>query len=118
MSYTKKLFSTETKWEKIAGFSRALRIGNQIFVAGTTATGTDGIVGKSDPAAQTRFILDRIEQSIIELGGKLTDVIRTRIYVSDIKDWEIVARIHGEIFNQIRPVNTLVQAKLVNYCLL
>jgi enamine deaminase RidA (YjgF/YER057c/UK114 family) len=74
-------------------------------------------VGKSDPAAQTRFILDRIEQSITELGGKLTDVIRTRIYVSDIKNWEIVARIHGEIFNIIRPVNTLVQAKLVNHCL-
>lgn len=117
MPNIKKLFSTDTKWEKIAGFSRAIRIGNQIFVAGTTATESDGIVGHGDPAEQTRFILDRIEYSITELGGKLTDVIRTRIYVSDIKDWEIVARIHGEKFNQIRPVNTLVQAKLVNDCL-
>lgn len=117
MPNIKKLFSTDTKWEKIAGFSRAIRIGNQIFVAGTTATESNGIVGQGDPAAQTHFILDRIEHAITELGGKLTDVVRTRIYVSDIKDWEIVARIHGEKFNQIRPVNTLVQAKLVNDCL-
>lgn len=116
-SPTKKLLSTETKWEKIAGFSRAIRLGDHIFVAGTTATDQEGIVGKDDPAAQMRFILDRIEKAIIDLGGKLTDAIRTRIYVSDINNWEVIARIHGERFKDIKPVNTLVQAKLVGDCL-
>jgi enamine deaminase RidA (YjgF/YER057c/UK114 family) len=112
-----KRYSTGTKWEEIAGFSRAIRFNNQIFIAGTTATGPEGTVGKNDPAAQMHFILERIEQAIIELGGKLTDVIRTRIYVSDINHWEVIAKIHGEKFRHIRPVNTLVQANLVNDCL-
>lgn len=108
---------TGTIWEKVAGFSRAVRIHNQILVAGTTATGPDGIVGKGDPARQMHFILARIENAINELGGLLTDVVRTRIYVSNINDWEIVAKIHGEAFHAIRPVTTLVQAKLVGECL-
>lgn len=113
----KKLLSTKTKWEDIVGFSRAIRLGQQIFVAGTTATSQEGAVGKNDPAAQMRFILDRIEKAIVDLGGKLSDVVRTRIYVNDINDWEIVAKIHGEKFKDIKPVNTLVQAKLVGDCL-
>ncbi len=110
-------YSTGTIWEEIAGFSRAIRVGNQIIVSGTTATSTDGIVGKNDPAAQMRFILNRIEQALIQLGGSLENVVRTRIYVSDINNWEIVAKIHGEIFKNIRPANSLIEAKLVGDCL-
>lgn len=113
----RKSVDTGTIWENVAGFSRAIRIHNQIFVAGTTATGPNGLVGQNNPAEQMHFILDRIEQSIHELGGKLADVIRTRIYVSDINYWETVAKIHGERFRDIRPVCTLVQAKLVGDCL-
>ncbi|MBA3535259.1 MAG: RidA family protein [Tatlockia sp.] len=108
----RQIFSTGTIWEEIAGFSRAVRVGNHIFVAGTTATGSEGIIDKGDPAKQMHFILDRIEQAIVKLGGTLNDVVRTRIYVNDINDWEIVAKIHGDKFRKIRPVNTLIQAKL------
>lgn len=117
MNNIKQQFSTGTIWEETAGFSRAIRIGNQILVAGTTATDKAEIVGKNDPARQMQFILERIEQAIIALGGKLTDVVRTRIFVNDINDWEQVAKIHGQIFNTIKPVSTLVQAKLVGECL-
>jgi len=109
--------NTGTIWEEIAGFSRAIRVGNQILIAGTTASGPAGIVGKGDPAKQMYFILDRIEQALQELGGALKDVVRTRTYVSDINHWEIVAKIHGEKFKTIRPVNTLVEARLVGDCL-
>ena len=110
--------NTDTLWEAVAGFSRAIRIDNRILVSGTTATGIDGIVGKGDPEKQMNFILDRIEQAIQELGASLKDVIRTRIYISDINNWEIVAKIHGERFKTIRPVNTLVEARLVGECLI
>jgi enamine deaminase RidA (YjgF/YER057c/UK114 family) len=117
MNDGRQIFSTGTIWEEIAGFSRAVRVGNHIFVAGTTATGSEGIIDKGDPAKQMHFILDRIEQAIVKLGGTLNDVVRTRIYVNDIKDWEIVAKIHGDKFRKIRPVNTLIQAKLAGECL-
>ncbi|MDX2164771.1 MAG: RidA family protein [Gammaproteobacteria bacterium] len=113
----RQTFSTETQWEEIAGFSRALRVGNHIFVAGTTATGPEGVLHKNDAAKQMIFILDRIEHAIVKLGGTLENVVRTRIYVNDINDWEVVAKIHGEKFRAIKPVNTLVQAKLVGECL-
>jgi enamine deaminase RidA (YjgF/YER057c/UK114 family) len=109
--------STDTIWEEKAGFSRALRVGNHIYVAGTTATDKDGIVGKNDPAIQMHFILGRIEEVIKKLGGSLSDVVRTRIYVSNINDWEVIASIHGALFATIRPVCTLVQATLVGECL-
>lgn len=102
-----------THWEALAGYSRAVRVGDRILVSGTTATGPDGIVGAGDPAAQARFILDKIETAIRELGGSLRDVVRTRVYVSDLAHWEPVARVHGERFGAIRPANTLVQARLV-----
>ncbi|CDZ77312.1 Putative aminoacrylate peracid reductase RutC [Legionella massiliensis] len=114
----KQLYSTETLWEEIAGFSRAIRIDNNIYVAGTTASESNSIIiGKDDPAKQMHFILNKIEKAITHLGGTLKDVVRTRIYVSDIGDWEIVAKIHGDKFRQIRPVNTLIQATLVGDCL-
>ena len=112
-SMSKQTVSSGTKFEEIAGYSRAVRIGDRILVSGTTATGPDGLVGGADPAAQARYALDKIENAIQQLGGRLEDVVRTRVYVSDIANWEIVARVHGERFRKIRPVNTLVEAKLV-----
>ncbi len=111
---TRQTVSTGTTWESLAGYSRAVRVGNHIFVSGTTATDPAGnVVGAGDPAAQTRYCLDKIEAAIKQLGGVLSDIVRTRIYISSIDDWEPVARIHGERFAQIRPANTLVKAELV-----
>ena len=106
--------NTDTSWEAIAGYARAVRIGNLISVSGTTATDANGdAVGLGDPAAQTHFILSKIENALGQLGASLQNVIRTRIYVRYIADWEPVSRAHGERFAQIRPANTLVEAQLV-----
>jgi enamine deaminase RidA (YjgF/YER057c/UK114 family) len=106
--------SSGTKWEEIGGYARAVRVGNRILVSGTTATGPDNqVVGRGDPRAQARYALDKIETAIKQLGGTLTDVVRTRIYVSNLADVEKVVRVHGERFAAIRPANTLVQAQLV-----
>jgi enamine deaminase RidA (YjgF/YER057c/UK114 family) len=102
-----------TVWEELAGYSRAVRVGDRILVSGTTATGPDGLAGGNDPAAQARYILDKIEKAITQLGGSMRDVVRTRVFVRNIADWEPVALVHGERFGDIRPVNTLVEAKLV-----
>ncbi|MCP4360686.1 MAG: RidA family protein [Chloroflexi bacterium] len=102
-----------THWEALAGYARAVRINERILVSGTTATGPDGIVGVGDAAAQTHFIIDKIETAIQQLGGSLSDVVRTRIYLRYIDQWELVAGVHGERFGHIRPANTLVQAELV-----
>jgi aryl-alcohol dehydrogenase-like predicted oxidoreductase/enamine deaminase RidA (YjgF/YER057c/UK114 family) len=102
-----------TIWEDIAGFSRAVRTGDRILVSGTTATHGDRVIGGSDPAAQTHFVIDKIEGALQSLGGKLEDVIRTRVYVGNMEDWEPVARAHGARFRDIKPANTLVQAGLV-----
>ena len=113
MTVKKATFGSGTVWEDMAGYSRAVRVGDRILVSGTTATGPDDLVGGADPAAQARFIFDKIEFSIKALGGRFEDIVRTRVYVSDITHWEAVARAHGERFARIRPVNTLVEAKLV-----
>jgi enamine deaminase RidA (YjgF/YER057c/UK114 family) len=105
--------SSGTQWEALAGYSRAVRVGDHIYVSGTTATGPEGLVGGGDPAAQARYALDKIEAAIVKLGGSLRDVVRTRVFVSDIRHWEAVARVHGERFGDIRPANTLVEARLV-----
>jgi enamine deaminase RidA (YjgF/YER057c/UK114 family) len=102
-----------THWEALAGYARAVRVGDCILVSGTTATGPDGVVGAGDVAAQARYIIDKIEAAIAQLGGSLHDIVRTRVYVRNIADWEPVARVHGERFGGIRPANTLVQAALV-----
>jgi enamine deaminase RidA (YjgF/YER057c/UK114 family) len=104
---------TGTVWEDLAGYSRAVRRGNRIFVSGTTATHGNRIIGEDDVEAQTHFVIDKIEGAIQSLGGRLDDVVRTRIYVRDLADWEAVSRAHGRRFADIRPANTLVQAGLV-----
>lgn len=106
--------SSGTRWEAMAGYSRAVRVGDTIYVSGTTATDDNGaLVGGADTAAQARYALQKIERAIVALGGTLSDVVRTRVFVSDIANWEAAARVHGEFFSTIRPVNTLVEGRLV-----
>lgn len=110
---SKQSYSSGTVWEEMAGYSRAVRVGDRILVAGTTATGPDGLVGGDDPAAQTNFVIDKIQHAIEQLGGRLEDVVRTRVFISQVDHWEPVARTHGERFGHIKPVNTLVEARLI-----
>lgn len=109
----KQTVSSGTVWEEMAGYSRAVRVGNHIYVSGTTATGLHGLVGGNDPMAQAHHALDKIEVAIKQLGGQMEDVIRTRVYVSHIDYWEPVARVHGARFHKIRPANTLIVAELI-----
>lgn len=99
-----------TTWEAIAGYSRAVKLGNSVYMSGTTATDENGeVVGLDDPYAQTIYIIQKIERALKQAGATLEDVVRTRIYVTDASRWEPVARAHGEFFKDIRPANTLVE---------
>ena len=102
-----------TTWESLAGFSRATRLGTRVHVSGTTATHGSRAMGGTDPAAQMHFAIDKIEGALQSLGAKLEDVVRTRVFVRRVDDWEPVARAHGERFGHIQPANTLVSAQLV-----
>jgi aryl-alcohol dehydrogenase-like predicted oxidoreductase/enamine deaminase RidA (YjgF/YER057c/UK114 family) len=103
-----------TPWEPLAGYSRAVRKGNRISISGTTASHRERSIGGLDPAAQTHFVIDKLEGALESLGARLEDVVRTRVFVRDIAFWEPVARAHGERFGHIQPANTLVEAALVS----
>ena len=105
--------SSGTMWEEVAGFSRAVRAGNRIWVAGTTATHGSRLIGGDDAGAQTHFAIDKMEGALNSLGAELSDVVRTRLYIQDAADWEAVARAHGHRFREVLPANTLIRTGLV-----
>ena len=115
MSDRKNIFSG-APWESIVGYSRAVRIGNHVWVAGTTATADDGrVVGVGDAAAQTHYVLQKIDRALREAGSSLRDVVRTRSFVTDISQWEAIGRVHGQYFGDIRPAATMVEVgKLID----
>jgi len=102
-----------TVWEDLAGFARAVRKGNRIFVSGTTATHGDRVIGENDPTAQAHYVIDKLEGAVQSLGGSLDDVVRTRIFIRNMDDWEAISKVHGQRFGDIQPANTLVRAELV-----
>jgi enamine deaminase RidA (YjgF/YER057c/UK114 family) len=105
----RKNFSSGAKWEDIVGYSRAVLIGNQLELSGTVATDENGVVGKGDPYAQTVFILQKVEGVLHKAGFTLQDVIRTRMFVTDISRWEEIGKAHGEFFKDIKPVTSMVE---------
>ena len=112
----RQLISTGTPWETSVGYSRAVRVGNLVFVSGTTASSESGeTVAPGDAYGQARFILQKISVVLREAGAEISDVVRTRMFVTDIREWEAVGKAHGEAFGDIRPAATMVEVRrLVN----
>ncbi len=108
--------STGTPWEQVVGYSRAVRVGDHVYVSGTTASDEHGnVIGVGDVAAQTRYIFEKIDRALQSAGASLSDVVRVRMFVIDISQWEVIGRVHGEFFGTIRPVSTMVEiSKLVD----
>ncbi len=108
----RKNFSTGVKWEDIVGYSRAVQVGNQLEITGTVAVNEEGVlIGPENVYEQTRFIIQKIERVMIEAGFSLKDVIRTRIFVTDISKWEEIGRAHREFFGTIKPATTMVEVR-------
>ena len=104
--------STGTKWEEFVGYSRAIKIGNEIITSGTTSTDETGaIIGINDPYMQTKIIIQKVDKVLKDLGSGIKDVIKTVIYTTDISKWEEIGKAHGEFFKSIKPVTTMVEVK-------
>ena len=107
----RKNISSGAKWENIVGYSRAVRVGNIIEIAGTTAVEEGKVVGVNDAYSQTKFIIEKIEKTLVEAGATLKDVTRTRMFVTDINRWEEYGKAHGEYFGNIKPVTSMIEIK-------
>ena len=105
----RKNFSSGAKWEDIVGYSRAVLMGNHLEISGTVATDDNGVVGSGDFYAQTRFVLQKIEKVLHQAGFTLSDVVRTRMFVTDISHWEEIGKAHGEFFSQIKPATSMIE---------
>lgn len=116
MAHKRTNYSTGAKWEDIVGYSRAVRVGNIIEVTGTVATDDNGnVVGENDPYQQTKFAIQKIQKVLERAGASLNDVVRTRLFVTDISQWEEYGKAHGEFFKNIKPCTTMVEvSKLIS----
>ena len=115
MENKKQLFSSGAKWENIVGYSRAVKVGNVIEISGTTSVDGETLVGRGNIYEQAVFIFQKIEKVLIEAGGSLNDVVRTRMYVTDISKWEEAGKAHALFFKEIKPATTMIEvSKLIN----
>lgn len=106
---SRQLISSGSPWEDVVGYSRAVRVGNVIEVAGTTAVDGDRVIGEGNVYEQTRFILQKISLALQEAGASLEDVVRTRMFITDISAWEQAGKAHGEVFSQIKPASAMIE---------